>query len=248
MLPPSATLGVAVRLTVVLLMVSVTAVIAAAGLMASASKVAAGRCADRRRHAAGVDVHVVAGCRDGHRAGGGAGGDGDGRAVAQRDADRGLRRRCSSVGGVDDVAAFGHAARWQSGSPWWCPVVSVTAVVAAAEVDRQRLEVAAAGVADRGRRRCRHRRTRLRPARAHADRSRARAGRDRDDGAVGQRHRHRRLRDAGQRRRVDDVAALGHAAGGAQAHGCRVDRVGDRGRRGCRADRQRFEVAAAGTD
>ena len=38
MLPPSATLGVAVRLTVVVSMVSVMAVVAAAGLIASASK------------------------------------------------------------------------------------------------------------------------------------------------------------------------------------------------------------------
>ena len=38
MLPPSATLGVAVRLTVVVLIVSVTLVVAAAGLIASASK------------------------------------------------------------------------------------------------------------------------------------------------------------------------------------------------------------------
>ena len=38
MLPPSATLGVAVRLTVVVSIVSVTLVVAAAGLMASASK------------------------------------------------------------------------------------------------------------------------------------------------------------------------------------------------------------------
>ena len=38
MLPPSATLGVAVRLSVVVLIVSVTLVVAAAGLIASASK------------------------------------------------------------------------------------------------------------------------------------------------------------------------------------------------------------------
>ena len=38
MLPPSATLGVALRLTVVVSRVSVTVVVAAAGLMASASK------------------------------------------------------------------------------------------------------------------------------------------------------------------------------------------------------------------
>jgi hypothetical protein len=44
MLPPSATLGVAVRLTVVVSMVSVTVVVAAAGLIASASKLPPERC------------------------------------------------------------------------------------------------------------------------------------------------------------------------------------------------------------
>ena len=60
-LPPSATLSVAVKLTVVALMVSVIAVVAASALIASASKLPPLARVDGRRHVAGVDVHVVAG-------------------------------------------------------------------------------------------------------------------------------------------------------------------------------------------
>ena len=48
MLPPSATLGVAVRLTVVALTVSVIAVVAGAGLIDQRFEVAAGGRGDRR--------------------------------------------------------------------------------------------------------------------------------------------------------------------------------------------------------
>ncbi|KAF2392053.1 hypothetical protein FX983_00001 [Pseudomonas frederiksbergensis] len=203
-------------------------------------KVAAAGVLDRGFNLAGVFVDVISRGSDGYGAAGGAGGDGDHRAIAQAHGYRSAGRIGQGCG-VDDRAALGHGIGRAQAQGRGVRRIADRRVRRLA-VHFQFFVVAAGGAVDLHAQGRAARQWAVRRDEIHA--AAGFAHRDGDGLAVGQAHHNRRAgHRSGNGRGVDHGFAFGDVRGGGQRYGAGVDGVIDGGnRRGVAAD-QVLEVA-----
>ncbi len=205
-------------------------------------EIATGSAGDRGRNGAAIVVHVVGRSRHVDGADGFASGNGDGRAVGQRDGYRGLCR-VGQRRGVSDLAAFNNVIRRSQGQTGvinrisdrgngWRGVWHQVFEVAAGSPGDRRADGAAIVVNVIGRSR-------------HVHGADGFARSNGDGRTVGKSDSYRRLRRVGQGRGVSDLTAFNDVIGRGQSQTGVVDRIGDGGNgwRGVR--HQVFEIAAS---
>ena len=190
---------------------------------------------------AGVFVHVIARCRDGHGASGFTGLDMDHGTVAQRHGDRSAGR-VGQGRGVGDLATLSHGTGGTEAEIGGVDGVGDRGL-GRFVADSQFFVVAAIGPGNGGAQGTATGQSIVR--RREIDRSLAFTDWDGDGLAVGQGHHHWRAgHRRGHRRGVNHGSTFGHAWRGAQAHRRRIDSVGNVSNGWRRVGYQVLEIAA----